>query len=117
MGKNFHRSPEPEVRTAPPAVDPLAMLDEARGLIADRAKEYDRGDAAEAQKIEQNFVRAASIASLKLNRAISAYEVVTILESVKDARSAGNPAHRDSHIDRINYAAFRAAFALKGEPK
>ena len=113
-------NPFPSLPIAAPVpcpIDPVAMLDEARGLIADRAKEYDRGDRSESARIEQNFERAAKIASLKLNREISAYEVVTILESVKDARSAGNPTHRDSHIDRINYAAFRAAFALKGEPK
>jgi hypothetical protein len=76
----------------------LNILDEAKGLVGERGVEYGG--------IEQNFDRAAKIASLKLDRTITPYEVAIILESVKDARRAVNPDHYDSHIDGINYRAF-----------
>ena len=79
---------------------PVEILDKARALIAERGIDYGG--------IEQSFERAAMIASLKLNREISAYDVATVLESVKDARNAVNPTHADSHLDAINYRAFRA---------
>lgn len=91
---------------SPTVADPRVFLDEARAIIAERGAAYGG--------IEDSFERAAAIASLKLNKIITAYDVATVLESVKDARKALNPAHRDSHIDGINYSAFRAAFALKG---
>lgn len=86
--------------------DPRTLLAEAGSLLAERGAAYGG--------IEDSFERAAAIASLKLNKPITAYDVATVLESVKDARKALNPTHRDSHIDGINYSAFRAAFALKG---
>ena len=61
--------------------------------------------------VEESFQRAALISSLKLNKDVSAYDVATILESVKDARLAENPDHWDSHVDGINYRAFRGEFS------
>lgn len=83
--------------------DPINILEDAARLIRERGESYGG--------IEDSFARAAAIASLKLNRTISAYDVATILESVKDARNAENPTHRDSHIDAINYRAFRLILA------
>lgn len=83
--------------------DPIGILEEAVDIAQQRGQVYGG--------VEDSFVRAAAIASLKLNRTISAYDVVTILESVKDARNAKNPTHRDSHIDAINYRAFRLFLA------
>lgn len=80
------------------------ILASALALVNERGVEYGG--------IEQNFERAASLASLKLNKTITAYEVAIILESVKDARRAVSPDHYDSHIDGINYRAF--ALALSG---
>lgn len=88
-------------------MDPKAILEEAAALIDDRGVNYGG--------IEANFERAASIASLKLNKAITAYEVAIVLESVKDARRAVSPDHYDSHIDGINYRAF--ALLLSGAHK
>ena len=86
---------------------PKLILNEASNLIDDRGVNYGG--------IEQNFDRAAKIASLKLDKHISPYEVAIILESVKDARRAVAPEHYDSHIDGINYRAF--ALMLSGAQK
>jgi hypothetical protein len=74
------------------------ILIAAAALIDDRGVNYGG--------IETNLERAASLASLKLNRHVSAYDVAIIMESVKDARRATCPDHFDSHIDGINYRAF-----------
>lgn len=81
------------------------ILASAMALVNERGVEYGAG-------IEDNFERAAQLATLKLNKTISPYEVAIILESVKDARRATSPDHFDSHIDGINYRAF--ALALSG---
>jgi hypothetical protein len=83
---------------------PKLILNEASNLIDDRGVNYGG--------IEQSFDRAAKLASLKLDKHISPYEVAIILESVKDARRAVAPEHYDSHIDGINYRAF--ALLLSG---
>ena len=91
-------------------MNPKAILNEAAALIDDRGVNYGG--------IEANFERAASIASLKLNKTITAYEVAIVLESVKDARRATAPDHYDSHIDGINYRAFALLLsgAMQGAP-
>lgn len=88
-------------------MNPKAILDEAAALIGDRGANYGG--------IEQNFERAAAIASLKLNRPVTAYDVAIVLESVKDARRAIAPQHYDSHIDGVNYKVF--ALLLSGAKK
>jgi hypothetical protein len=88
-------------------MNPKAILTEAAALIDDRGVNYGG--------IEQNFERAASLATLKLNRTLTAYEVAIVMESVKDARRAIAPEHYDSHIDGINYRAF--ALMLSGAQK
>ena len=90
-----------------PAMNPKAILTEAAALIDDRGVNYGG--------IEQNFERAASLATLKLNRNIRADAVALVMESVKDARRAIAPEHYDSHIDGINYRAF--ALMLSGAQK
>jgi hypothetical protein len=84
-------------------VNPKAILKRAAKLIDDRGASYGG--------IEQSFDRAAAIASLKLDKVVTAYDVATILESVKDARIATNIRHVDSHLDGINYRAFRLCLA------
>ena len=85
-------------------MDPKAILTAAAALIDARGVNYGG--------IEANFERAAKLATLKLNRNISAYDVAIVLESVKDARRATAPEHYDSHLDGINYRAF--AMLLSG---
>jgi hypothetical protein len=79
-------------------MNPKDILKAAADLINERGVNYGG--------IEQNFERAAAIATLKLDKQITAYEVAIIMESVKDARRATSPDHYDSHIDGINYRAF-----------
>jgi len=79
-------------------MNPKDILKSAADLINERGVNYGG--------IEQNFERAAAIATLKLDKQITAYEVAIIMESVKDARRATSPDHYDSHIDGINYRAF-----------
>jgi hypothetical protein len=88
-------------------MNPKEILTAAAARIDDRGVNYGG--------IEQNFERAASLATLKLNRNISAYDVAIVMESVKDARRATCPDHYDSHIDGINYRAF--ALLLSGADK
>jgi hypothetical protein len=88
-------------------MNPKEILTAAAALIDDRGVNYGG--------IEQNFERAASLATLKLNRTLTAYDVAIVLESVKDARRATCPDHYDSHIDGINYRAF--ALMLSGADK
>jgi hypothetical protein len=88
-------------------MNPKAILEAAMVIIDNRGVNYGG--------VEQHFDRAAKIASLKLDRTISPYEVAIVLESVKDARRASSPDHYDSHIDGINYRAF--ALLLSGAQK
>ncbi len=84
------------------------IMNHAKSLVVDRGKAYG--------SMEHNVDVAAQIASLKLNLAITPYVVLTIMESVKDARLAHDPTHADSHVDGVNYRAMRAMFAPKSEP-
>lgn len=84
-------------------MDVKQTLASAMALVNERGVEYGG--------IEESFTRAASLASLKLNKTFTPYEVAIVLESVKDARRAINPDHYDSHIDGINYRAFALQFA------
>ena len=83
-------------------------INKAVEILGDRGQTYGG--------VEESFTRAAAIATLKLNAQITPYIVATILECVKDARLAVNPTHMDSHIDGINYRAFRAEFASQDLP-
>ena len=67
-------------------MNPKAILTEAAALIDDRSVNYGG--------IEANFDRAAKLATLKLDKSISAYDVAIVLESVKDARRATCPRTR-----------------------
>lgn len=88
--------------------DPLRVLDHARAIIGERGATYGG--------VEANFERIAAIAGLMLNRPLTAFDVATILLAVKLARAAHDPGHADSHLDAVNYAAFRAALAPTPTP-
>jgi hypothetical protein len=79
-----------------------AALQEALRILEDRGAVYGG--------VEQSFERAAQLATLKLDRVVTPYEIAIVLESVKDARRAVNPFHMDSHLDGLNYRAFAAEF-------
>lgn len=83
-------------------MDHREILREALRVLEERGRSYGG--------VEQSFERAAQLATLKLDRVVTPYEVAIVLESVKDARRAVNPFHFDSHLDGINYRAFAAEF-------
>lgn len=62
------------------------------------------------------FETAAQLASLKLRRSVSPYDVAVVLGCVKEARLAHNPGHADSHVDRVAYAAIAASLAPPPPP-
>lgn len=92
-------------------MNPLNLVVDALRILGERGRVYNNPALTSSDQIEESFSRAAQIAALKLNKPVSAYDVATILESVKDARLAVSPAHYDSHVDKINYSAFRGAFS------
>jgi hypothetical protein len=79
------------------------LLKDAARVVTDRNLVYG--------EMAPHFERVAKLASLKLDREITVYEVLIIMESLKDARRAHDPRHYDSHVDGINYRAFAAEFA------
>lgn len=85
------------------------IYDSALAIINQRGQNYGG--------VEDNFERAAVIASMKLNVMVSAYDIAVIMESVKDARRAVDPTHIDSHIDGLNYRAFAMMLAPVKEKK
>jgi inactivated superfamily I helicase len=88
----------------------IKVLSDALGALKSRGVEYDRNGG-----VEENFTRAAQIATLWLNHAVSPRDVALILASVKMARIASKPDHADSFVDLCNYVAFGAAFSQKEE--
>lgn len=86
-------------------IDVKEIFARAVAIVGERGQAYGG--------VENSFERAAALASLKLNKAVTPNDVVQILICVKEARLATNPDHEDSLIDKINYAAFHAAFAIK----
>lgn len=88
---------------APVSFNHREILIEAARILGERGVGYDQGS-------ENSFPRAAKIASLKLDREVTPYEVAVILESVKDARRATDPGKTDTHIDGIAYRAFAAEY-------
>lgn len=93
-------------------MDIFEIFKDAARLIGDRGKTYDAtGTPGTSDSIRENYERAAKLASLKLNKAVTPYEVAIVLESVKDARRASDPMHYDTQVDGINYRAFAAMFS------
>lgn len=61
------------------------------------------------------FERAATIASVMLNKPITPYEVVSILHAVKLARIAQSPKNLDHYVDGVSYLAFAGEFSGAGK--
>ena len=89
----------------------VKVIKKALTLLGERGKTYDK----QGSGVEENFTRAARMASLWLNKPVSARDVCLILASVKMARIAVKPDHADSFVDLCNYVAFGAAFSEHSE--
>ena len=61
--------------------------------------------------IELSFDRASKLASIRLNRPVSMYDVAVIMSCVKQARQTENPTLVDSWVDDVNYTAIAGQFA------
>lgn len=79
----------------------LDVLDAARRLVADRGAAY--GD------MRVTMTRCANLASIRLDRRVTPYEVAIIMACMKAARLAHDRAHADSVPDLVNYEAFAAS--------
>lgn len=85
----------------------LEVIKKALAALQKRGQTYDSTKSG----VEENFTRAAKIASLWLGKDVSPRDVALVLASVKMARIAIAPTHEDSFIDLCNYVAFGAAFS------
>lgn len=85
----------------------IELLKECEQIFIERGREYG--------SIDTSFHRAASIATWVTATEIEDYEIALQMLSVKLARIANDPAHRDSYVDAINYLciAFSLASAAK----
>ena len=81
--------------------DHMEIMKKALLLFKDRGPTYGT--------VDENFTRAASIATLWLDKAVSARDVLMIMAAVKMSRIAKSPGHTDSFVDLVNYVAFAAA--------
>jgi hypothetical protein len=89
--------------------DHKEILKEAAAILSSRGNEY--GD------MKSIHEKIANIATLTLNKTITAYDVAMILHAVKLGRIAHDRSHKDSFVDGVNYLAFAAELAdpLDGE--
>jgi hypothetical protein len=76
------------------------VMTEAAKVLKDRGNRFGEGV----------LERSAKLASLKLNREVSAYEVAIVLESLKDARRAIEPFEQEHHTDGLNYRALASTY-------
>jgi hypothetical protein len=83
--------------------NPLNMLEEAARLIGDRGEQYGPPD--------RCFDAISKIATVMLDRPVSARDVAMVLLATKLARMVNSPKLADSYVDAINYLAFAARFA------
>lgn len=61
--------------------------------------------------VELCFDRASKLASIRLNKPVSMYDVAIVLSCVKQARQTESPALVDSWVDDVNYTAIAGQFA------
>jgi hypothetical protein len=61
--------------------------------------------------VELAFDRASKLASIRLNKPVSMYDIAIVLSCVKQARQTENPTIVDSWVDDVNYTAIAGQFA------
>jgi hypothetical protein len=84
---------------------PGDLLSLAFELINARGADYDK-----ANNIEQNFREAAAVASVIIDKPVTARDVAMIMHCVKLIRSKSAPEKIDNYVDGMNYLAFAACF-------
>ena len=81
----------------------MDILTTAASVLRERAGQYG--------PVELCFDRASKLASIRLNREITMYDIAIIMSSVKQARQIENPTLVDSWVDDVNYVAIAGQFA------
>jgi len=82
---------------------PGDLLSLAFELINARGADYDK-----ANNIEQNFREAAAVASVIIDKPLTARDVALVMACVKMIRSKSAPEKIDNYVDGMNYLAFAA---------
>jgi hypothetical protein len=79
------------------------ILTTAASTLRERGRQYG--------PVELCFDRASKLASIRLNKTISMYDVAIIMSCVKQARQTESPTLVDSFVDDVNYTAIAGQFA------
>jgi len=80
------------------------ILSKALSITEERGKQYG--------PMYPMATRAAALAAIRLNKTITAYDIVVILSCVKQSRLSFDPNNTDSWIDSIAYDSFAAQLAM-----
>ena len=83
------------------------VLASADAILKQRGEQYGPADT--------TFDRISIVASVILNKPISAYDVSMIMVALKLARMQEARTYDDNYVDAINYLAFAAQFASSEE--
>jgi hypothetical protein len=84
---------------------PGDLLSLAFELINARGAEYDK-----VNNVEQNFREAAAVASVVIDKPLTARDIAMVLHCVKLIRAKSAPEKIDNYVDGMNYMAFAACF-------
>jgi hypothetical protein len=76
------------------------ILTQSAAIIDNRAKDYGN--------VIDSFERAATLATMILQKSITIYDISMISMVIKLSRISNNNNHEDSYMDAINYLAFAA---------
>jgi hypothetical protein len=79
------------------------ILTTAASTLRERGRQYG--------PVELCFDRASRLASIRLNKNISMYDVAIIMSCIKQARQTESPTLVDSWVDDVNYTAIAGQFA------
>lgn len=80
------------------------VLSQSLSITEDRGRQYG--------PMVPMATRAAALATIRLNKTITAYDIVTMLSCVKQSRLSFDPTNKDSWIDSLAYDSFAAQIAL-----
>ena len=80
------------------------ILNKALSITEERGKQYG--------PMYPMAARAAALAAIRLNKTITAYDIVVMLSCVKQSRLSFDPTNTDSWIDSIAYDSFAAQLAV-----
>jgi len=83
-----------------------SIMERTIDIFHDRASQY--GD------LREGLDRQAKLATILLNKPITAYDMALISHAIKLGRLANDRSNVDSYVDGINYLAFAGMIATTG---